>query len=192
VLRKWTPTKERTFAAPSGSAPAAAGTAWAGAALARCRGMLDEDFDTAFTEALELDDRPMPFERARTLLGYGRRLHRARRRAEARDRLREALARFERLGAVPWADQARRELQAAGRAAARRTTRLPRRSGAWLPRSPVAPRTGGRRRAVPGAQDRRAPLHQIDRKLGIRSRAQLVATLAREAAPPKPPAVSKR
>jgi len=35
-------------------------------------------------------------------------------------------------------------------------------------------------------------MHHIYRKLGIRSRAQLVATLAREAAPPEPPAVSKR
>ena len=58
------------------------------AAAARCRGMVDDDFEPAFTAALALDDqRPMPFERARTLLAFGRRLHRARRRAEARERL---------------------------------------------------------------------------------------------------------
>jgi hypothetical protein len=53
-------------------------------------------------------------ERARTLLALGRRLHRARRRAEARERLREALAGFERLGAAAWSAQAKAELGAAG------------------------------------------------------------------------------
>jgi hypothetical protein len=68
---------------------ASTGTATANAALACCRGTLAQDFDAPFAEALAWDDRrPMPFERARTLLGYGRRLHRARRRAEARDRRR--------------------------------------------------------------------------------------------------------
>ena len=47
-------------------------------------GMLADDHDTAFAEALAWDDRrPMPFERARTQLAYGRRLHRERRRADA-------------------------------------------------------------------------------------------------------------
>lgn len=86
-----------------------------GAAAARCRGMVDDDFDTAFAEALTLDDRrPMPFERARTQLAYGRRLHRARRRVAARERLREALRGFEQLGARAWADQAKAEPRAAG------------------------------------------------------------------------------
>src|SRR5262249_56087846 len=58
--------------------------------------------------------RGMRVERARTLLAFGRRLHRARRRAEARDRLREALDGFERLGAEAWAGQAGAELRAAG------------------------------------------------------------------------------
>ena len=66
----------------------------AAAAAARCRGLLDDDFDAAFAGALAFDDqRPMPFERARTLLAYGRRLHRARRRAAARQHLRAARAR---------------------------------------------------------------------------------------------------
>ena len=47
------------------------------AAAARGRGMVDDDFEPAFARALALDDqRPMPFERARTLLAFGRRLHR--------------------------------------------------------------------------------------------------------------------
>src|SRR5215472_11376437 len=94
---------------------AAAGTAVAGAMAARCRGMLDDDFGPALAEALALDDqRPMPFERARALLTVGRRLHRARRRAEARDRLRQAKDGFERVGALPWVAQAESELRAAG------------------------------------------------------------------------------
>ncbi len=85
------------------------------ALLARCRGLLDDDFGPHLAEALALDDqRPMPFERARTVLTLGRRLHRACRRAEARERLREALAGFERLGAAAWAAQAQSELRAAG------------------------------------------------------------------------------
>ena len=95
------------------------GSPVAQAAAARCRGMVDDDFEPAFTAALALDDqRPMPFERARTLLAFGRRLHRARRRAEARDRLIQARYGFEQLRAAAWAAQAEAELHAAGAAAA--------------------------------------------------------------------------
>jgi len=162
---------------------ASSGTAVAGAVAARCRGMLDEEFDAAFAEALALDDRrPLPFERARTLLAFGRRLHRARRRAEARERLREALAGFERLGAGAWAGQATNELRAAG--ARRRSAR----NDALTPqelRVARAVRRGASNREI-AAELYLAPktiefhLHQIYRKLGVRSRAQLVATLARE------------
>jgi DNA-binding CsgD family transcriptional regulator len=164
---------------------AAAGTAWAGAALARCRGILEKEFDAAFVEALRLDDRrPMPFERARTLLAFGRRLHRARRRAEARERLREALAEFERLGAVPWAAQAQRELRAAG--GRRRTSH----DDSLTPqerRVAVAVARGASNREI-AAELFLAPktvefhLRQLYQKLGVASRAQLVATLARMAA----------
>jgi DNA-binding CsgD family transcriptional regulator len=101
---------------------ASSGSTTAKAVLARSEGLLADDYPTRFTQALALyDRRPMPFERARTLLAYGRRLHRARRRADARASLREALAGFERLGAQTWATQTREELKAAG--ARRRTAR---------------------------------------------------------------------
>ena len=88
---------------------------WALAATARCRGLLEEDFQPAFEEAMLLHGRvDMPFERARTELCFGERLRRARRRAEAREQLRAALATFELLGAEPWADRARNELRATG------------------------------------------------------------------------------
>ncbi|SNS92895.1 regulatory protein, luxR family [Actinomadura meyerae] len=94
------------------------GRPWADGAVARCRALLATDPAAAerhFTHALRVHhgaDRP--FERARTELLYGEWLRRARRRARARARLRAALEVFERLGAVPWAERARRELRAAG------------------------------------------------------------------------------
>jgi DNA-binding CsgD family transcriptional regulator len=156
-------------------------TAFARAAAARCRGLLEDDFDAHFATALALDEgRPMPFERARTLLAHGRRLHRARRRAEARERLREAHAGFERLGAAAWAEQAANELRAAG--ARRRRAR----DGALTPqerRVAAAVRRGESNRQI-AAELFLSPktvefhLRQIYRKLDIHSRAQLVATLA--------------
>ena len=133
--------------------------------------------------ALALDDRrPMPFERARTLLAFGRRLHRARRRGEARARLHDALAGFERLGAQAWAEQARSELRAAG---GRR-----RRPGDGSltdqeTRVAAAVRRGASNREI-AAELFLAPktiefhLGRIYRKLGVGSRSQLVATLARQ------------
>jgi DNA-binding CsgD family transcriptional regulator len=55
-----------------------------------------------------------PFEQARIELLYGQQLRRARAPKAARQHLAEALAIFERLGAVRWADAARKELRAAG------------------------------------------------------------------------------
>jgi DNA-binding CsgD family transcriptional regulator len=169
---------------------AAAGTVTAGAMLARCHGMLDEEFDAAFAEALALDDqRPMPFERARTLLSLGRRLHRARRRAEARDSLRQALAGFERIGAASWAAQAQSELRAAG---ARRRAAHDDSMTAQELRVAAAVSRGASNREI-AAELFLAPktvefhLRQIYRKLGVGSRAQLVATLARKQAAEPPP-----
>jgi DNA-binding NarL/FixJ family response regulator len=156
-------------------------TAFAGAAAARCRGLVVDDFEPAFAAALALDDRrPLPFERARTLLALGCRLHRARRRAEARERLREALAGFEALGAAAWAAQAQHELRAAG------ARRRPARSPGLTPqeqRVASAVRRGASNREI-AAEMFLAPktiefhLGQIYRKLGIHSRTQLVAALA--------------
>lgn len=163
----------------------AAGTTIAAAAHARCRGLVDDDFDVTFVLALQLDDkRPMPFERARTLLAYGRRLHRGKRRAEARERLREALATFERLGATPWAAQAAAELRAAG-------GRHPTGSRGAIARALTTQEHRVAAAVVAGASNREAAaelflsqktiefhLGQIYRKLGVRSRTQLAAALA--------------
>jgi DNA-binding CsgD family transcriptional regulator len=157
----------------------------AGAAAARCRGMVDDDFDAAFADALAFDDRrPMPFERARTLLAFGRRLHRARRRAEARERLREARDGFMQLGAMAWVRQSEHELRAAGarrRRSAHETALSPQER-----RVAAAVRRGASNREI-ASELFLAPktiefhLRQIYRKLGVHSRAQLVAMLARRA-----------
>jgi DNA-binding CsgD family transcriptional regulator len=168
---------------------AATGNPVAGAAAARCRGLVEDDFDGAFDEALELHDRrPMPFESARTLLAYGRRLHRARRRAEARDRLRQALRGFEELRATAWARQAEAELRSAG-ARRRRATDGGALSAQEL-RVAQAVRRGKTNRQI-AAELFLSPktvefhLRQIYAKLGVHSRAQLVAALAERGQPLK-------
>jgi DNA-binding CsgD family transcriptional regulator len=91
--------------------------AWTLALAARCRGLLleGEEAERAFQDALRLHAKaPRPFDRARTELVYGEFLRREKRRVDAREQLRAALADFEHLRAVPWADRARTELRATG------------------------------------------------------------------------------
>ena len=104
---------------------AATGGAWAAAATARCRLLVegddcvDEHIATAFAAHARL---AQPFELARTQLCAGERLRRARRRADARPQLATAYTTFAALGAEPWATRAAHELRAAG---GRRTERSP-------------------------------------------------------------------
>ena len=100
-----------------------ASAADAGAAAARCRGLLagEDDFEAHFREALALHARRRTsFGAARTRLCLGERLRRAGRRIDARAELRPALDAFEPLGAAPWADRARAELRATGATLRRR------------------------------------------------------------------------
>jgi DNA-binding CsgD family transcriptional regulator/tetratricopeptide (TPR) repeat protein len=96
---------------------AATGGAWAAAATARCRllidgpGRLDEHLEAALAAHARL---PQPFELARTQLCAGEQLRRARRRADARAQLAAAHATFAALGAELWAARAASELRAAG------------------------------------------------------------------------------
>ena len=104
-------------------------TRWAGevrqdcadALVLRGEALLAQDEGTAargFTAALRLYEKSdRPFDRARTQLLWGERLRRERRRTEARVPLSAALETFERLGAAPWAERARKELAASGDAA---------------------------------------------------------------------------
>jgi DNA-binding CsgD family transcriptional regulator len=143
-----------------------------------CAGAFAERFEHAIELHREAD---APFELARTLLAFGSRLHRARRRVEARKRLRAALELFESLGARPWAERTRAELRAAGAI---------RRAPAADPDELTAQELRVARAVARGATNREVAaelflspktiefhLGRVYRKLRIRSRMEL-ATLA--------------
>jgi ATP/maltotriose-dependent transcriptional regulator MalT len=97
------------------------GSPWAVAAAARCRGLLSAaEGDLAgafesFEQALgELEGRPFPLERGRTLLCLGIVRRRAQQKKAAREALEQSLAIFEELGARLWAERARAELSRIG------------------------------------------------------------------------------
>ena len=101
----------------------AKGQPWALARAARIRGLLatEEDFERGFEEAVDLHGHtPDVFETARTRLAYGGRLRRAGKRVRAREELREAIDLLDSLGAEPWSNLARVELEATGETARRR------------------------------------------------------------------------
>jgi DNA-binding CsgD family transcriptional regulator len=113
----------RALAADYGARAAAKGQPWALARAARVHALTcpGAEVDALVARALEHHARTLDsFELARTQLAHGMRLRRMRRRVDARAPLRESLATFDRLGAVPWAEQAVREIQATGVTAHRR------------------------------------------------------------------------
>ncbi len=174
---------------------AADGPATARGLLARCRGVLATDFDTDFDMAMACDDEcPMPFERSRTLLSYGRRLRRAGRRVQARTMLAEAIDGFARLGAKTWREQAAREMVSAGGAPGTSVGSGVRTDRAATGTASLTPQEHRVAEAVArGASNREiatmlflspktveSHLTHIHRKLRVNSRAQLVALLVRE------------
>jgi DNA-binding CsgD family transcriptional regulator len=123
LLRLGRPEDARPLAAEYERAAARKGQPWALARAARTRGLLTDadELDRCFGEALALHAQtPDEFETARTQLAHGSRLRRVRRRVRAREAFRAAIEVFDRLGAAPWADQARAELAATGETARRR------------------------------------------------------------------------
>ena len=101
----------------------AKGQPWALARAARARALLasDEELEREFGEAIDLHGQtPDVFEAARTRLAYGARLRRAGQRVSAREELREAIELFDSLGAEPWSNLARVELEATGETARKR------------------------------------------------------------------------
>jgi DNA-binding CsgD family transcriptional regulator/tetratricopeptide (TPR) repeat protein len=157
---------------------AVTGGAWAAAAAARCRALVDPDdaLDVHLAAALAAHARvPLPFELARTRLCFGERLRRARRRAEAREHLAAAHETFTALGAPHWARRAEQELAATGR----------RREG--VPRDELTPRELDVCRLVAGGATNNETaaalfistrtvehhLRMAYRKLGLRSRTEL-------------------
>jgi DNA-binding CsgD family transcriptional regulator len=139
-------------------------------------------FETAFETALE-DHRGevrRPFEEARTLLCYGERLRRERRRLDARKRIGEALVAFRLQGATAWVHRAEAELAATGGRARRRTDST--RDDLTAQELVVARLVAqGLRNKEVAAQlylstnTIETHLRHVFRKLGIRSRTELAA-----------------
>ncbi len=72
--------------------------------MSRFSGAGGRAYDAHFQKAISLQERPAhAFQHARTLLCYGERLRRARRRRDARVQLQAAIEIFDRLDARPWA-----------------------------------------------------------------------------------------
>jgi DNA-binding CsgD family transcriptional regulator len=163
------------------------GLPWALARAARCRGLLAEpdELESHFATALDYHSQtPDVFETARTRLAFGARLRRSRQRVRAREELRTAMATFEALGAVPWADQASAELAASGETARRRDAST---LDDLTPQELQIARllAGGKTTREAAAAVFLSPktieyhLRNVYRKLGIRSRDELAQALGR-------------
>jgi len=96
---------------------------WGLPVLADCRAIsaaTPEEADAHFEAARAGLGGARALDRPRIHLHYGEHLRRAKRRIDARTHLREAVEGFDRVGAAPWADRARRELRATGETARKR------------------------------------------------------------------------
>ncbi len=202
LLRRGDVTEARHLVARFHTAAEAKGLPWAMARAERLRGLVahPSELDDRFAAALALHAQTLDvFEEARTRLAYGACLRRVRRRADARGELRAALGSFERLGAVRWADTAAAELEATGESVARAGASP---SGALTPRETqialllAEGRTTRQAAAALFLSPKTVEYHlrHVYTKLGIASRAELVATLDRRSdrAPEPPVAPSGR
>jgi DNA-binding CsgD family transcriptional regulator len=160
---------------------------WALAITARCRGLLcgargdlagaQAGFERALAEHARTQD---PFQHARTLLAFGATQRRAKQRGAARATLEQALAIFEQLGALLWAERAHAELQRIG-------GRGPSRGELTEAESRIAALVaeGRTNREVAAAlfvteHTVERALTRTYRKLGVRSRAELAHRLGHE------------
>jgi DNA-binding NarL/FixJ family response regulator len=153
---------------------------WALALSARCDALLADGSEEHFARAAALHAASSrPFDAARTDLLRGEFLRRRRSRAQARTHLRAAYEVFEMLGATPWAERARVELQATGETARKRD---PSTLTQLTPQEHQIARlvgAGGTNREI-AAELFLSPrtidyhLHKIFTKLGMSSRAELV------------------
>lgn len=109
----------------------ATGNGWALGAVAYGRALLatrTDEREASFVEALDRHAGSTtdggvgrPLDAARVALAYGEFLRRERRRVDAREHLRSAIATFDRLGAAPWSARAAEELRASGETVRRRS-----------------------------------------------------------------------
>jgi DNA-binding CsgD family transcriptional regulator len=146
------------------------------ALLAAATGDFEASFE-AFASALAEHKRiPMPFEHARTLLALGAAQRRAKRRAEARASLQQALRIFQELGTPVWAEKAHAELGGiGGRAREKGLTPAESRVAALVAEG----RTNREVAAALFLGERTVETHltHIYAKLGVRSRTELARRL---------------
>jgi len=163
----------------------AAGSAWAAATGARCRGLLCSargDLDGAvrsFEEAVVAHERlPIPFELGRTLLGKGQIHRRRNERRLAKDALGRSLTIFEELGTPLWVERAQAEMRRLGlRRGAPDELTPSEETVASLAASGLTNREIAERAFV-SPKTVEANLSRVYRKLGIHSRAELGALMA--------------
>ncbi|MGY1770993.1 AAA family ATPase [Blastococcus sp. SYSU D00813] len=175
LARAWLAELE-AFAAGTG-APSAVAVVEHGRALLAEGAAAEEHYLRALAAHERSLRRP---DRARTHLALGEHLRRVRRRVDAREHLRTALALFEDLGAVPGAERAAQELRASGETARRRdvstaTDLTPQeRQVAALVRQGLSNRDAAAQLFVsPRTVD--FHLRNVFSKLGVSSRAELIA-----------------
>ncbi len=158
---------------------------WALATAGRCRMLLlaaqgDPAGAVARLEASlgYHEELPMPFERARTLLAGGMVHRRARHKRDARDLIEAALADFESLGAAAWAGQARDGLARIGlRPASPLDLTATERQVAELAAAGLTNREIAERMFI-SLRTTESTLSRVYRKLGLRSRSELVRDFA--------------
>lgn len=175
VAQAWL--EELTAFAEGTGAPAATALVEHGRAALAGDADAQEHFEKALAAHADSPRRP---DRARTQLAYGEWLRRSRRRVDAREHLRAALAVFEELGAAPWAERAVQELRASGETARRRDVSTAtdltaqERQVAALVRQGLSNRDAAARLFVsPRTVD--FHLRNVFSKLGVSSRAELAA-----------------
>jgi DNA-binding CsgD family transcriptional regulator len=154
------------------------------AAGLRCRGLLAAaggNYDAAFAALTDsvraYAELPTPFDRGRTLLALGATQRRARKLKQAREKLQDALAIFEQLGAKLWAERARAELARIGGRAGSSDGLTP--SEQRIARLVAEGKTNKEVAAILVVADRtiESALTQIYRKLDVRSRTELARKL---------------
>jgi DNA-binding CsgD family transcriptional regulator len=155
------------------------------ALLAAAEGRIEDALAACRRAMAEHDALPLPFDRARTLLVLGATLRRAKKKAEARRALEEAVADFDRLGAAAFAARARSELERIG-------GRRPSKGGLTATERQIAELVaeGRSNKEVAAAlfmsvKTVEANLSRTYAKLGIRSRTGLARHLGGEGSPDK-------
>jgi DNA-binding CsgD family transcriptional regulator len=158
---------------------------WGEASAGRSEGLIlaaDGDLApavAALERALTVHDRlPQPFDRGRTLLALGAVQRRTKKRGAARQTLQQALAVFEELGAVLWAEKARSELARVGgrKPAGDELTPTERRIAELVARGRTNKEVAAQLFVTPRTVE--GHLTRIYEKLGVRSRAELAHRLS--------------